>query len=388
MSDAGGRSAFGIDYGTIYMTDAADDETVDGTDDEPTADEETADTAAADTETPSDQVETASMGSDAERNETVDQATQKKVLERDRYRCRICNVKAPAAGGLADLEVHHADRDPDAVGEHDPANLLTLCRSCHSWHHMRSTPSDIPIRLTEADDKELKSHEYEMLRILYDNGPLRTKEIADKLTVEMTVTAVRERLWHLGGLDNEVTERTEPLVTKDIATQEWGLLDDIVTTARGHIPDDPKLLVQRTEDELVRRALDRGCDRQTVMEVFDVSRRGTFYKETRSKMYDFPLDAFSRGGRPRVSKDASDEEDSSTAARGSDEAEAIRNAAVRASEVTADGGEESAGEIVSDTGEPVGEADQDETGGGAAAESVQMLLEEALESLRDDDAEA
>ncbi|ELZ41485.1 hnh endonuclease [Halorubrum californiense DSM 19288] len=365
------------------MTDAADDETVDGTDDEATADEEPADT-----ETPSDQVETASMGSDAERNETVDQATQKKVLERDRYRCRICNVKAPAAGGLADLEVHHADRDPDAVGEHDPANLLTVCRSCHSWHHMRSTPSDVPIRLTEADDKELKSHEYEILRILYDNGPLRTKEIADKLTVEMTVTAVRERLWHLGGLDNEVTERTEPLVTKDIATQEWGLLDDIVTTARGHIPDDPKLLVQRTEDELVRRALDRGCDRQTVMEVFDVSRRGTFYKETRSKMYDFPLDAFSRGGRPRVSKEGSDEEDSPTAARGSDEGDAIRNAAARASEVTADGGEETAAEVVSDAGEPTDEADQDETGGGAAAESVQMLLEEALEALRDDDTEA
>ncbi|WP_251133242.1 hypothetical protein [Halorubrum sp. 2020YC2] len=207
---------------------------------------------------------------------------------------------------------------------------------------MRSTPSDIPIRLTEADDKELQSHEYEILRILYDNGPLRTKEIAEELTVEMTRTAVRERLWHLGGLDNEVAERAEPLVTKDIATQEWGLLDDIVTSARGHIPDDPKLLVQRTEDELVRRALDRGCDRQTVMEVFDVSRRGTFYKETRSKMYDFPLDAFSRGGRPRVSKEGSDKEDSSTAARGPDEADAIRNAAARASEVTADEDDESA----------------------------------------------
>ncbi len=379
MSDAGGHSAVEIDYGTIYMTDEADDATADRTDNEPTADEEPADA-----ETPSDQLETASMNSDSERNETVDQATQKKVLERDRYRCRMCNVKAPAAGGLADLEVHHADRDPDAVGEHDPANLLTVCRSCHSWHHMRSTPSDIPIRLTEADDKKLKSHEYEILRILYDNGPLRTKEIADKLTVEMTRTAVRERLWHLGGLDNEVAERAEPLVTKDIATQEWGLLDDIVTSARGHIPDDPKLLVQRTEDELVRRALDRGCDRQTVMEVFDVSRRGTFYKETRSKMYDFPLDAFSRGGRPRVSKEASDEEESSTAARAPDEGDAIRNAAARASDVTADGGEESAAEIVSDTGET---GDGEESEHAAEKDDVQQLLEEALDAVRDDDVE-
>ncbi|WP_251133241.1 HNH endonuclease signature motif containing protein [Halorubrum sp. 2020YC2] len=114
------------------MRDSEDEDTADGTDDEPIADEEPADTAAADAETPSDQLETTSMGSGAERNETVDQATQKKVLERDRYRCQMCNVKAPAAGGLADLEVHHADRDPDDVGEHDLANLLTVCRSCHS----------------------------------------------------------------------------------------------------------------------------------------------------------------------------------------------------------------------------------------------------------------
>jgi len=375
-----------IDDKTTYMRDTADEDTADGTDDEPTADEEPADTAAADENTPSDQLDLASMNSGAERNETVDQATQKKVLQRDRYRCRICNVKAPAAGGLADLEVHHADRDPDDVGEHDLANLLTLCRSCHSWHHKRSKPSDVPIRLTEADDKELLSHDYEILRILNDNGPLRTGEIADRLTAEMSLMAVRERLWHLGGLDNKVAERTEPLVTKDIASQEWGLLDDIVTGARGHIPDDHKLLVQRTEDELVRRALDRGCDRQTVMEVFDVSRRGTIYKEKRSKMYDFPIDAFSRGGRPRVSKEASSKRDSSTA-RGPDEAEAIRNAAGRASEVTAEEGQDPAAEIVSDTGEPVGEGDQEEIGGAADSNGVQQLLEEALNALRDDDVE-
>jgi len=365
------------------MIDAADDETADGTgaDNDPTTDEGPADT------TPSD-AETASIGSGTERNETVDQATQKKVLQRDRYRCRICNVKAPAAGGLADLEVHHADRDPDDVGEHDPANLLTLCRSCHSWHHKRSKSSDVPIRLTEADDKELLSHDYEILRILNDNGPLRTGEIADRLTAEMSLMAVRERLWHLGGLDNKVAERAEPLVTKDIASQEWGLLDDIVTGARGHIPDDHKLLVQRTEDELVRRALDRGCDRQTVMEVFDVSRRGTIYKEKRSKMYDFPIDAFSRGGRPRVSKKASSKGDSSTAARGPDEAEAIQNAAVRASEVTAEEGSESAGEIVSDADESVDDVAQEDTVDDATdGDGVQQLLEEALDALRDDDAE-
>jgi len=375
MSDVAGRSACDSEHRAISMSKSEDDETVDRTETVETAGKE-----GADGDAPSDQLETASMSPGAERNETVDPATQKKVLERDRYRCRACSAKAPAVGGLAELEVHHADRDPDDVGEHDLANLLTLCRSCHSWHHKRGKSSDVPIRLTAADDKELLSHDYEILRILNDNGPLRTGAIAERLTAEMSLMAVRERLWHLGGLDNKVPERTEPLVTKDIASQEWGLLDDIVTSARGHIPDDPKLLVQRTEDELMRRALDRGCDRQTVMEVFDVTRRGTIYKEKRSKMYDFPIDAFSRGGRPRGSKNVSDEE--STDARGPDEADAIRSAAVRASDMTGADGDESTAEIVSEAGE----ADSEETGDGIESESVQQLLEEALDALRDDSA--
>lgn len=52
------------------------------------------------------------------------------------------------------------------------------------------------------------------------------------------------------------------------------------------------------EDEQVRRALDRGCDREAVMEVLGVSERSTFYKTKRAFAFDFPLDAFSRGGRP------------------------------------------------------------------------------------------
>jgi len=120
------------------------------------------------------------------------------------------------------------------------------------------------------------------------------------------------------------------------------------------------------------------------MEVFDISRRGTIYKEKRSKMYDFPIDAFSRGGRPRVSKEASSKGDSSTA-RESDEAEAIRNAAARASEVAPDEDDEPAAEIVSDASESVGEGGQEEIDGEADADGVQQLLEEALDALRDDD---
>jgi len=279
------------------MTDSEDEETADGTEAEDETTPQDADAVLGSSDT--DYLETAKMGSSDTRHETVDQVTQEAVLERDQHRCRACGVKGPGAGGLADLEVHHADRDPDDIEEHHMSNLLTLCRSCHSWHHKRAQPSESPIRLTDADLSELLSHDIEILRILDEHGPLRTGAIEEALSVDMTVTAVRERLWLLAGLDNHVDDRAEPPVMKDVASQEWGLIGDIVTTARGHIPDDPKHLVQRVEDELMRRAFDRGCDRETIMEVFDSSRRGTFYKEKRAKMYDFPLDAVAdASGRP------------------------------------------------------------------------------------------
>jgi 5-methylcytosine-specific restriction endonuclease McrA len=50
------------------------------------------------------------------------------ILQRDRYRCQLC---AAAPRGRR-LHVHHID--PFAAGKasnHDPANLITLCTSCH-----------------------------------------------------------------------------------------------------------------------------------------------------------------------------------------------------------------------------------------------------------------
>ena len=52
------------------------------------------------------------------------------------------------------------------------------------------------------------------------------------------------------------------------------------------------------EDEQVRQALERDCDRSAVTAVFGISRRTTFNKVKRAYAYDFPLDAFERGGRP------------------------------------------------------------------------------------------
>ena len=55
--------------------------------------------------------------------------------------------------------------------------------------------------------------------------------------------------------------------------------------------------------------------------------------------------------------------------------------------MTAEEGSESAGEIVSDTGEPVGEGGQEgAVDDGTDADGVQQLLEDALDALRDDDA--
>ena len=73
-------------------------------------------------------------------------------------------------------------------------------------------------------------------------------------------------------------------------------------THRGHIPEDRKLLLQRATDERLRRALERGCSRVDVAAVLDISKRSTFYKRKRAAAYDFPLEAFNRGGRPTAAE--------------------------------------------------------------------------------------
>jgi hypothetical protein len=104
------------------------------------------------------------------------------------------------------------------------------------------------------------------------------------------------------GLDNLVEARDRQIVDKDVETGEWGLTEQIENSARGHIPDDPQLLLQRMEDEQVRQALDRGCDRSDIIDVLGISRRTTFNKKKRACAYAFPLSAFSRGGRPTDSE--------------------------------------------------------------------------------------
>jgi hypothetical protein len=100
------------------------------------------------------------------------------------------------------------------------------------------------------------------------------------------------------GLDNRVESRDKQIVDKDVETGEWGLTEQIETSARGHVPDAQQLLLQRMEDEQVRQALERDCNRSAVTAVLGISRRTTFNKVKRAYAYDFPLEAFGRGGRP------------------------------------------------------------------------------------------
>ncbi|SNR56663.1 HNH endonuclease [Halorubrum vacuolatum] len=236
-------------------------------------------------------------------HETVDSETRAEALERDGHRCQVCGRCGPERGGLATLHIHHIERDPDGMDEDDPRNLTTLCRSCHSWIHQQASPDESPVSLSEDDLTVLLAQDIEMLRFLAEDGPARTGDIAAGLTADLSVSAVRERLWVLMGLDNIVESRDRQIVDKDIETGEWGLTGQIETSARGHIPDDPQLLLQRMEDEQVRQALERGCDRHSIMDVFGVSRRTTFHKEKRACAYGFPLEAFSRGGPQRGGDD-------------------------------------------------------------------------------------
>lgn len=229
-------------------------------------------------------------------HETVGPATRDEVLTKYRHRCQACGRRGLAEGGLATLHVHHIERDPDGMDEHALENLTLLCQSCHSWFHQQSTPDELPVNLSEEDERVMLSQDIEVLRFLADKGPAQTGAIADALTADLSINTVRERLALLMGLDNMVDSREEQIVDQDRNTGEWGLTEQIEHSARSHIPSNPPALIQRAEDEQVRRALERGCDRQEIMEVLDISRRTTFHKHKRGCAYDFPLAAFRRSG--------------------------------------------------------------------------------------------
>jgi len=173
-------------------------------------------------------------------HETVDPDTRDEVLEEYKFRCQSCGRYGPQKGGLATLHVHHQTRDPDGdVDVHDEENLTLFCKSCHSWLHQQTTEDEVPVDITDEDLAVLLPQDIEILRILADAGPLATGDITAALSVDLTVTTVRERLWVLMGLDTLVETRDRHVVDQDADTGEWGLVGQIEHSARGRIPSDP-----------------------------------------------------------------------------------------------------------------------------------------------------
>jgi len=229
--------------------------------------------------------------------ETVDAGTRAVMLRDRGNRCQWCAVRGPPRGDAA-LHVHHIEREPRDVPEDDPVNLAVACRACHNWFHHRPDAGDAPVQLTKADMRVLLPHDILLLDVLDEVGPAPFRDVFVRVKVLLSETAVRERLWVLMGLDRLVDGRDEQLVDQDATTGAWGFPGDVDESARGYVPDDRALAFQRAEDERVRRALDRGCDRELVASVFGVTRRNTFHKQYRAAAYAFPLDDFDRGGRP------------------------------------------------------------------------------------------
>jgi len=113
-------------------------------------------------------------------------------------------------------------------------------------------------------------------------------------------------LWLLMGLDNVCESQETRVLDQDVKTGDWGLPAQITRSERGRIPEDRQTLIQRVEDERVRRALDRGCSREEIADVLDIHPRTTRYKERRARAYAFPLDAFTSHGRPAGESTESD----------------------------------------------------------------------------------
>ncbi len=244
--------------------------------------------------------------------ETVDQATREEMLAEAGHECEMCSADGPGAGGQAVLEVHHKSRDPDDRGLHDPANLTVVCRGCHSWFHEKTSPEDVPVEITEADKTKALPKDIEILEILAEMGPTTVGTITAQHSADLDVNTVRNRLRVLMGLDNWIDSRDTQIVDQDAETGAWGLVEQIQESKRGQIPSDIRVLVKRIQDENLRRALDAGCDRDTIAAVFDITNRTTFYRETRARAYEFPVAEIEQrnGGRPPADDD--DETDEAT----------------------------------------------------------------------------
>ncbi len=73
------------------------------------------------------------LGKDGVNRSSIPPKTRNQVLARDRHRCQ-----SPGCGNTRFLEVHHK-RMRSEGGRNEASNLITLCTSCHSLVHRRTT---------------------------------------------------------------------------------------------------------------------------------------------------------------------------------------------------------------------------------------------------------
>ena len=215
---------------------------------------------------------------------------REEILDRDRYQCQVCGRLGPERGGNIDLEAHHMQEDPELVDRDHPDNGTTMCIPCHHLVTHRMTVDDLPFDLDGvAAEVNLLYKDIEILTYLYEHGPATTSEIRE-VTSGAARTSIIERLWTLMSVDRKVDSLDEPLIDKDLDTDEWGYPSDIGRTVRCRIPESEEEMMNRLRDELLRRLLDAGVSRSTVALFFGRSRRATFYISKRAGALRIPFD--------------------------------------------------------------------------------------------------
>lgn len=221
---------------------------------------------------------------------TFPASVRKEILKRDGYQCQVCGRRGPERGGNIDLEAHHMQEEPDLVDRDHPDNGTTMCIPCHHLVTHRLTADDLPFDLDGvAAEVNLLYKDIEILTYLYENGPATTGEIRE-VTSGSARTSIIERLWTLMSVDQEVASLEQPLIDKDLDTDEWGYPGDIGRTVRGRIPETEEEMMSRLRDELLRRLLDAGVPRSTIASFFGRSRRATFYISKRAGAIRVPFD--------------------------------------------------------------------------------------------------
>lgn len=227
--------------------------------------------------------------SESDEYRTFPAAVQSRILDRDKNRCQICGRLGRARGGHIDLEAHHIEEDPEGIGRDHPENGITLCIPCHHLATHRPTADDLPFDLEAvAAEMHLLYKDIEILMFLCEHGPASTSEIQQATSCTSRASTI-ERLWTLMAVNRDVASLDRPLIDKDAETNEWGAPEDIGTTVRGRLPTERGDLTDKLTDELIRRLLDAGVARPTLFELFDCSRRATFYMEKRAGALCVPI---------------------------------------------------------------------------------------------------